>query len=81
MAKQLRLHAPNAGGSVSGWGTKILYATGLGIYMLDYGTHEASLVAQMERNLPVLQETQVQSLHREDPLEKGMATQSRTLIV
>ena len=48
--------------------------------MLDYGTHKASLVVQTVRNLPVLQETQVQSLHWEDPLEKGMATQSRTLI-
>ena len=65
---------------MSGWGTKILYATGLDIYMLDYGTHKASLVVQTVRNLPVLQETQVQSLHWEDPLEKGMATQSRTLI-
>ena len=34
----------------------------------------ASLVAQTIRNLPAVQETQVQSLGREDPLEKGMAT-------
>ena len=34
----------------------------------------ASLVAQMVENLPVLQETQVQSLNQEDPLEKEMAT-------
>ena len=32
----------------------------------------ASLVAQMVRNLPAIQETQVQSLGGEDPLEKGM---------
>ena len=31
------------------------------------------------KNLPAMQETQVQSLGREDPLEKGMATHSRTL--
>ena len=31
----------------------------------------ASLVAQMVRNLPAVQETRVQSLGREDPLEKG----------
>ena len=34
----------------------------------------ASLVAQILKNLPVMQETQVQSLGQEDPLEKGMAT-------
>ena len=34
----------------------------------------ASLVAQMAKNLPTMQETQVQSLGQEDPLEKGMAT-------
>ena len=33
----------------------------------------ASLVDQTINNLPALQETQVQSLVREDPLEKGMA--------
>ena len=34
----------------------------------------ASLVAQMVKNLPAVQETQVWSLGQEDPLEKGMAT-------
>ena len=34
------------------------------------------LVAQMVENPPVVQETRVQSLGREDPLEKGMATHS-----
>ena len=34
----------------------------------------ASLVAQMVKNLPPMQETQVRSLGREDHLEKGMAT-------
>ena len=32
----------------------------------------------MPKNLPAMQETQVQSLGREDPMEKGMATHSRT---
>ena len=36
----------------------------------------ASLVAQLVRNLPAMQETWVQSLIQEDPLEKGMATHS-----
>ena len=35
---------------------------------------EISLVAQMVKNLPAMQETRVQSLGWEDPLEKGMAT-------
>ena len=30
----------------------------------------------MVKNLPAMWETQVQSLSREDPLEKGMATHS-----
>ena len=36
----------------------------------------ASLVAQMVKNLPAMQETWVRSLGWENPLEKGMATQS-----
>ena len=40
----------------------------------------ASLVAQMVKNLPAMQETRVQFLGREDPLEKGMATYSSILI-
>ena len=39
----------------------------------------ASLVAQMVKNPPVMQETQVGSLGREDPLEKEMATRSSIL--
>ena len=39
----------------------------------------ASLVPQMVNNLPAMQETQVRSLGREDPLEKGMATHSSIL--
>ena len=38
-----------------------------------------SLLARMIKNLPVMQETQVQFLGQEDPLEKGMATHSSTL--
>ena len=36
-------------------------------------------MAQTVKNLPVIQETRVQSLGLEDPLEKGMATHSRIL--
>ena len=38
-----------------------------------------SLVAQRVRNLPVMQETWIQSLDREDTAEKGMATHSSIL--
>ena len=37
------------------------------------------LVAQMVKNLPAVQETWVQSLDGEDPLEKGVATHSSIL--
>ena len=39
----------------------------------------ASLLAQSVKNLPAMQETQVQSLGWEDPLEKEMATHSSIL--
>ena len=39
----------------------------------------ASLVAQEVKNLPVMQEAQVQSLGLEDPLEKGVSTHSSIL--
>ena len=40
---------------------------------------QASLVAQMVKNLPAMQEIQVQSLRQEDALEKGIATHSSIL--
>ena len=36
-------------------------------------------MAQTGKNLPAVQEMQVQSLGREDPLEKGVATHSSIL--
>ena len=41
--------------------------------------HGASMVAQMVKNTPAMQETWVRPLSGEDPLEKGMATHSNTL--
>ena len=38
-----------------------------------------SLVAQLVKNLPAMEETQVQFLGWEDPLEKEMATHSSIL--
>ena len=53
-------------------------SSGEGIgYPLRYSW--ASLVAQLVKNLPAMQETWVQSLGLKDPLEKGMATHSSTL--
>ena len=46
-------------------------------YPLQYSW--ASLVVQMVKNLPAMQETWVRSLDWEDPLEKGMATHSSIL--
>ena len=43
-------------------------------------SNRVSLVAQMVKNLPAVQETRVQSLGQEDPLEEGMAVLSSILI-
>ena len=48
--------------------------------MRTYSTVWASLVAHMVKCLPAVRETWVRSLCREDPLEKEMATHSRTLV-
>ena len=40
---------------------------------------QASLIAQFVKNLPAVQETRVEFLGWEDPLEKGMATHSSIL--
>ena len=45
----------------------------------DALTTRASLVAQMVKHLPAMQETWVRSLGWEDPLEKEMATHSSVL--
>ena len=39
----------------------------------------ASLMAQMVKNMPAMQKTQVQSMGWEDPLEKGLTTHSSIL--
>ena len=46
-------------------------------YPLQYSW--ASLVAQLVKNPPAMWETQVRSLGREDPLEKGKITHSSIL--
>ena len=41
------------------------------LFLKTYPDYWASLIAQLVKNLPAMQETLVQSLGREDPLEKG----------
>ena len=43
-------------------------------FKITYGNLRASQVAQWVKNLPAIQETQVQSLDWEDPLEEEIAT-------
>ena len=49
-----------------------------GIYKYLYKVR-ASLIAQLVKNLPAIQETWVQFISQEDPLEKKMATHSSIL--
>ena len=70
--------ACNAGdpSSIPGWGR----SPGEGIgYPFQYSW--TSFVAQLVKNLPGLQETWVQSLGWEDPLEKGKVTHSNHLYI
>ena len=48
-------------------------------FHVGFHTTGASLVAQTVKNSPAMQETWVQSLGQEDPLEKRMATHSSIL--
>ena len=58
---------------------KVLLIT-VNIKLLLYGHISwASLMAQLVKNLPAVQETWIQSLGWEDPLEKGKATHSSIL--
>ena len=50
-----------------------------GFHVINVLYFQASLVAQRLKHLPVMWETQVRSLGREDPLEKEMATHSSIL--
>ena len=49
------------------------------VIMIYFMSWWASLVAQMVKNLPAMQETGVWSLGQEDPLEKEMVTHSSVL--
>ena len=70
---------PDTGRSTSSRATRQRRQAGLLVTGKRVAMSGASLVAQMEKNPPTIQETQVRSLDREDPLEKGMATHSSIL--
>ena len=59
------------------WGQVSPQDSGEVRYLLVY-IPDHRLMAQMEKNLPAMQETVVQSLGWEDPLEKRMATHSNS---
>ena len=46
------------------------------VYRMSLTYARDSLIAQLEKNPPVMQETLVRFLYWEDPLEKGKATHS-----
>ena len=52
----------------------------LGLIYIFFLLLWAFLVSQLVRNLPAIQETWVQSLGWEDPLEKGKTTHSSILM-
>ena len=56
--------------------THMFYKQHVLIFMIGFVQSWTSRVAQMVKRLPIMQETQVQSLAWEDPLEKEMATHS-----
>ena len=60
-------------------GLKSPQSTLLLLSMASTTSREASLVAQMVKNPPAIQEIWVWSLGQEDPLEKGLATHSSFL--
>ena len=86
----LRLHAFYAGvtGSIPGQGTGVPHGIGHAPQKKKLKRHSvwipsaffwASLVAQMVKNLPAMQETWVRVLGQEDPLEKEVANHSSIL--
>ena len=61
------------------FGSNFITFCGALIFRNNYKVFPASLVAQTVKNLPEMQDTWVQSLGCEDPLQKGMATHSSIL--
>ena len=61
------------------FGSNFITFCGALIFRNNYKLFPVSLVAQTVNNLPAMQDTWVQSLGWEDPLQKGMATHSSIL--
>ena len=76
VAQLVKKSACNAGdpGSIPGSGRSTREGIG---YPLQYS--HTPFVAQLVKNLPTMQETWVQSLGWEEPLEKGKATHNSIL--
>ena len=68
-------HSTTRSQSSVGEGANVTFKLNKGQLLLSRG----SLVAQLVKSLPAMRETQVQSLGREDPLEKEVATHSNIL--
>ena len=58
---------------------KVTKMCNLAGHRLKSESERASLVAQLVKNLPAIQETPIQFLGGEDPLEKGQTTYSSVL--
>ena len=63
----------------SAWQSKEYKKKGLDLDLVNSSKNGASLVAQLVKNPPVMQDTQVGSLGQEDPLEKGMINHASLL--
>ena len=61
------------------WGNHQEVQSSVQVLNLTYLKIRASLIAQLVKNLPAMQETWVLSLGWDDPLEKGKATHSSIL--
>ena len=63
----------------SGWWHELMVYNLIQLESKDFLWIRASLVVQMVKNLPAMQETQVRSLGQEGPMEKWMTTHSSIL--
>ena len=68
-----------AAGMAEPWGNHQEVQSSVQVLNLTYLKIRASLIAQLVKNLPAMQETWVLSLGWDDPLEKGKATHSSIL--
>ena len=77
----IRHHHPKNSPTIPRHQKALFWGFGLAISPLNLShSPKNSLVAQVVKNLPAMWKTRVQSLHREDPLEKGTATHSSVLV-